>query len=243
VSFDPNLATEDPNAGGQDGGTSVATQDPGTQTDSSAGRTYSEAELRSTLDSQMANARRSWDFETNRRLERERQNWERQYRPQASPSAKPDPWAGFDPEVQQRLRAAIDAELEARTAPLNERLSAFQQQQEDIAFANDEARIGAKYPDYQKNRAAILEFAVANGIPNLDMAYRSWKYDELSKIDVKKIERDAVSNHLKRKSAQAVSTPAVEGRGGGTPSSKQTFKSREEMDDAAVELLREMNAQ
>lgn len=240
MSFDPNLAT-DPNAGGQDGGSTVETADPGTRTEPAA-RTYSEAEVRSYLDSQMANARRSWDFETNKRLERERKNWEAQYRQPQAP-AKADPWEDIDPEAARRLRAVMDAELERRIAPVNERLAKYQQAQEDLAFANDEAKISAKYPDYQKNRTAILEFATANRIFDLDNAYRSWKYDELSKIDVNKIKREAVSEHLKKKTAQSVSTPAVEGRGGGAPSSKQQFKSREEMDDAALELVRTMNAE
>lgn len=222
----PTEGTQDPTPGdngGADGQTQQGTQAP----QAPAARTYSDAD--------MAAARRS--FEQQSRREREsalaavRAEYEQRFAPKP---AVDDPWSQFDPAVAQAMRKVLDHELSQRFAPV-------QQQQEDIAFRNDEAEIRGKYPDYAKNRVAVLEYGVQNGIANLEQAYRAWKYDELSTIDPKKIGQDAIASYTKRKTAQASGTPAVEGRGGGAPSSKQQPKTREEMDEAVVEMLKAAN--
>lgn len=220
----------DPAAGEQ--GTqqpSGSTQAPSGQ-QQPAGRTYT--------DSDMANARRSWQREQERALTQLRQEFEQKYVPRPTPQPE-DPWAAFDPDVAKTLKAVMERELETR---LEQRLKPFQylqQTTQQLAFQNEEARIKSQYPDYEKNRTAVLEFAVEHGIPNLDMAYRAWKFDELSKIDPKKIAADAVKDYTTKKTAQASTTPALEGRGGGAPPSKQPLKDYEDMDRAAAELYRQ----
>lgn len=227
--FEPTEGTQDPTPGdngGADGQAQQGTQAPQTP----AARTYSDAD--------MAAARRS--FEVQSRREREaalaavRAEYEQRFAPKPTTD---DPWSQFDPTVAAAFRKVLEHEFGTRLAPLQ----TIQTQQEDIAFRNDEAEIRSKYPDYAKNRVAVLEYGVQNGIVNLEQAYRAWKYDELSSLDPKKIGQDAIANYTKRKTAQASGTPAVEGRGGGAPSSKQNFKSREEMDEAVIEMVKAAN--
>lgn len=234
MSFDPELESDSTSTPeGDSGGSQSSQADPGTSA-APTGRTYSEAEY----NRQFADARRAWEYNTQQQIQRERQKWEREMASRQTPPAQQDPWSGFDPEVQQRLRAAIEAELEGRTAPLREQLQSFQQRQDDIALRNDEAQLSSRFPDYQKNRAAVLEFAVANGIPNVEAAFHAWR-SMYQWPDVAAIERSAVSQHVKRKVGQSVRTPSVEGRGGGAPSSKQDFKDRDEMDAAAAQIFRD----
>lgn len=224
--FTPTEGTQDPtpgDSGGADGQGQQGTQAPQTP----AARSYSDAD--------MAAARRSFEAQSKRERESAlaavRAEYEQRFAPK--PAAN-DPWSALDPQVAQTLKSLFEHELSQRFAPV-------QQQQEDIAFRNDEAELRGKYSDYAKNRLAVLEYGVQNGIANLEQAYRAWKFDELSTIDPKKIGQDAIASYTKRKTAQASSTPAVEGRGGGAPSSKQNFKTREEMDEAVIDMVRAAN--
>jgi hypothetical protein len=45
---------------------------------------------------------------------------------------------------------------------------------DDRAFANEEAQVAAKYPDYRASRAGILALAIQNGQLDLDAAYHDY---------------------------------------------------------------------
>jgi hypothetical protein len=223
------ITGNDPTAGENAG----APSDPvasGTQAPPApAARTYS--------DSDMANARRSWEATARREREAALAAIRSEYESRSAPKpADDDPWSEFDPQVAARLKAALERTLQTHLSPLK-------QAQNDLAFARDENEMRTKYSDYSDNRAAILQFAVENGIRNLDTAYRAWKYDSLSKIDPKAIARDAVAEHIKKKQKQSAETPAVEGRGGGAPSSAKKYKDRDEMEADALDLITQANAQ
>jgi len=79
-----------------------------------------------------------------------------------------DPFWRFDPEVADALRDAFQNEVDRRVRP-------SQEAAEDQAFAEAERQFAATYPDYAENRREILNFAVANGIDDLERAY--WDYD------------------------------------------------------------------
>ena len=216
----------DPNGGGTDAGTIEA---PSTQAPAApAARTYSDAD--------MANARRAFQADSQREWQRReaaiRAEFEQRFVPREQPKAT-DPWSQFDPTVAGPLKALFEHEFQSRLSP-------FQQQQEDLAFSRDELEVRNRYPDYGENRADILEFAVQNGIVNLDAAYHAWRSMNRWQ-DPDEIGKAAVAAYTRKKTAQASRTPAVEGRGGGAPSSKQQPKSREEMDAIAEEMLRAAN--
>lgn len=218
MSLDPTL-DQDPNGAGSDAGTQAEPIQP-----APAGR-YTDAD--------MAAARRSFEADASRREARLRAEFESRYVPKEQPKPS-DAWEELlDPSIAPKFRAALEAEFERRNAPIR-------QQQEDLAFKNDEARISAKYPDYSKNRDAILAFAVQAGIGNVDVAYHAWR-SQTQWQDPEAIGKKYLADYQKKKSAQASSTPAVEGRGGGAPSSKQNLKTREEMDEAVEAMLRSAN--
>lgn len=221
-------ADQDPNGGGDTAPVESAPVQPAQP----VGRTYT--------DQDMAAARRSFERDAAQRESRLRADFESRFvaREQPKPTS---PWSDLlAPDIEPKFQAALDAAIAAKLAP-------YQQNQEELAFSRDEAEIKAKYKDYTANRVDILNFAVENEIVNLDTAYRAWKYDELSKIDPEKIGRDAVAKHVNRKAAQSAGTPSVEGRGGGAPSSKQSFQGkdgkldRDAMDRAAEEMFRSAN--
>lgn len=222
MALDSSLTDADPTPG-VDGGISGEQQGtPAPQTP--AARTYN--------DNDMANARRS--FETQSKREREsalaavRAEYEQRFAPKPQSN---DPWSRLDPTVAEVLKGIFQHEMETRLTP-------FKEQQEDISFRNDEAEIRAKYPDYAKNRAAVLEFGAQNGIGNIEQAYRAWKYDELSQLDPDAIGKAAVASYTKKKTQQASTTPAVEGKGGGAPSSAQKIKTWDDADEAAASIFR-----
>jgi len=214
MTLDTQIADQDPTAGDDAGTQDQPVTQPVTQP---AGRTYT--------DSDMASARRSWQEDQRRREAAIRA----EYAPKPT-SQSPDHWSGFEPTVAQQLKAAMDAEFNARFTPIK-------QQQDDLAFRTEEAQVKAKYKDYEENRLAILEFAVQNGIPRVEVAYHAWRSQNKWQ-DPDSIGRAAIAAHLKKKTAQSVATPAVEGRGGGAISSKQKFKDRDDMDEAARALFR-----
>lgn len=224
--------TIDPTAGASAGASAEGQPAAGTQaqTTTPAGRSYSDADMAAARRSFQAESQREWT----RREQALRSELESRFITREQPKPN-DPWSQFDPSVAAAIRAAVEHEIQARVTP-------FQQQQEDLQLRNDEAELKSKYPDYGKNRTDILEFAVQHNIADLDTAYRAWKFDELSQLDPKKIGQAAVAEHIKKKTTQATSTPSVEGRGGGSPSTKQAFKSREDMDDAVIAMLEAGNA-
>lgn len=215
MAFDQELEGTDPTSGENDG-----SQEPTqpTQPQAPAGR-YT--------DSDMANARRSFEADFARREAKIRAEYEQRSAPRPT---SPDPWSGFEPTVAQQLKAAMEAEFNARFTPIK-------QQQDDLAFRNEESAVKAKYKDYEENRLAILEFAVQNGIPRVEVAYHAWRSQNKWQ-DPDAIGKKAIADHLRKKTAQSVATPSVEGRGGGAPSSKQKYKDRDEMDEAAKALFR-----
>lgn len=182
-------------------------------------RTYNDAD--------MANARRSFESGQSRREAAIRAEYEERLAPKPTPE---DPWSTFDPQVSAALRAALDHEWNSRMGPVK-------QQQDDIAFRNDEVAVKAQFPDYEKNRSEILNYAVQNKIVNLNAAYHAWR-SENKWPDVDAGNKAYLAAHLKKKAAQSVGTPVVEGRGGGAPSGKQTYKDRDQMDEAAKALFR-----
>jgi len=224
MAFDPGLTESNPTSGANDGASGEQYESPPAP-QAPAARTYNDAD--------MANARRS--FETQSKREREsalaavRSEYEQRFNPKPQSN---DPWAAFDPNVAQAIRAAMESEFTSRLTP-------FREQQEDISFRNDEAEIRGKYPDYAKNRTAVLEFGVQNGIGNIEQAYRAWKYDELSALDPDAIGKAAVASYTQKKNRQASNTPSVEGKGGGAPSSRQPLpKDRDELDAMAMAMFR-----
>jgi hypothetical protein len=137
------------------------------------------------------------------------------------------PWARFDPSIVDALKGALSGEIATAVAPYRQQIAAS-----NLAAA--EAKLASEHPEYQKVRAHVLNFAVEHRIPDLDIAFRAYSYQDRAQI-----ERDAVANYTKKKVKQAVSTPSVEGRGGGAPSSRQKYKSRDDMDAAAAQLFRD----
>src|SRR6185503_3105718 len=83
-----------------------------------------------------------------------------------------DPWSAFDPEVAAALKSVFDQEFQTSAQPYLDQLT---REAEDRAFAADEQRMRAIYPDYEKQRAAVLNFAVDNNIADLDLAYRAFR--------------------------------------------------------------------
>jgi len=184
----------------------------------------------------MAAARRSFEADAQRREARLRQELEQRFIPREQPKSA-DPWDDLlDPSVAPKFRAALEAEFNRRNAPIRE-------QQEDLAFKNDEARISAQYPDYQKNRAAVLQFAVQAGIGNVDVAYHAWR-SQTQWQDPDAIGKKYLADYQKKKATQAAGTPLAEGRGGGSPSTKTNFRGKDgrldkdAMDAAALEIIR-----
>lgn len=230
MSFDANLGNQDPTAGdnaGADGSQGDQSDQTGTQPEQQtpAERTYRQSEF----DSHMAGARRSWEAQAQRERaaieQRIRQEYEqRQQRPAN------DPWSSFDPNVAQALRQALAAELDQRITPMRD-------QQEDLTLRNEESAVSAKYRDYAENRNEILEFAVANGIPNVEVAYHAWRSQNRWQ-DPDAIGKAAVAAYTKRKIRQSDTTPSVEGRGGGAPTSARKIKDFDDADEAAKELFR-----
>lgn len=214
-------------AAGNAGQPPAVTPPPGGQPP--AARTYTDAD--------MASARRSFEADAKRQrdvaLATARAEWERVNAPRSQPD---DPWSALDPEAARVLRTILESEFTTRLTPFQQRTM---QQTDDLAFAAEEATMREKHKDYKDNRTAILEFAVENGIRNLDMAYRAWKYDELSKIDPAALKKQGEQEYIKKKTQQASTTPAVEARGGGAPSGgKQQLKDYDDMDAAAAEMFR-----
>jgi hypothetical protein len=221
--LDPGTTgTQDPTGGEQPGSQSASQQGtPAPQ--APAGRSFSDAD--------MAAARRSWEADSQRREARLRQEFTQQFIPREQPKPN-DPYAAFDPQVAAALQAAIDARLQ----PFQQFQKQAQDRQDDLDFRNEEVDVRTKYPDYAKNRAEILEFAVKNGIATPDAAYHAWRSMN-QWPDEKAIRNDERTKYYAKKTAQAAGTPSVEGRGGGAPSSKQPFKSREDMDEAAMAMI------
>lgn len=216
--FETDGTTQTP---GENGGTADGQQQSTPAPQAPAGRSFTDAD--------MAAARRSWEADARKSEQRLRQELSQQFIPREQPKPN-DPWSKFDPQVAAAMREVMEHEFQQRLTP-------FKAQQDDIAFRNDEAEIRTRYPDYSANRLAVLEFGVQHGIADIEQAYRSWKYDQLATVDPKRIGQDAVAAYLKKKTAQAVQTPASEGRGGAAPSSQQKFKTREEMDEAVLEMI------
>lgn len=226
MTLDESFGNTDPTPGeygGTEGSSEPSTQAP----QAPAERTYRQSEF----DGHMANARRSWEAQAGRErqsaLDAVRQEYERKQSPQPS---RQDPWSAFDPSVSTALRAALQAEFDQRMAPVRE-------QQEDISLRNEESEAKGKYPDYAENRADILEFAIQNGIPNVEVAYHAWRSQNRWQ-DPDVIGKAAVAAYTKRKSAQSSTTPSVEGRGGGAPTSAKKVKSWDDADEAAKEIFR-----
>lgn len=235
MSLDPNLADTNPTAGEDAGSQPADTQDTQPAPAAPAERTYK--------DSDMAAARRSWEQRAARdreiAIQQARAEWQRSQTPPANPD---DPWSKFDPDVAKALQAALERAIETRAAPLQARVDSYAKQQEDLAFANDESRMSAKYPDYQKNRIPVIEFAVASGIKNLDLAYHAWR-SQNQWPDEKAIRLDERGKYGKAKVAQSSTAPLTEGRGGGSPSTKTNFRDKDgkldkdAMDAAALEII------
>lgn len=225
MALDPSLTETDPTSGANDGASGEQQSAPVQQAQT---RTYTQSDY----DRQFADARRSWEHQSKREREAALAAVRAEYEQRLSPKPQNnDPWSQLDPSVANVLRGIFQHELETRLTP-------FKQQQEDIAFRNDEAEIRAKYPDYAKNRAAVLEFGVQHGIADLDAAYRAWKYDELAQLDPDAIGKAAIAAYTKKKTQQASATPSVEGKGGGAPSSAQKIKTWDDADEAAKDIFR-----
>lgn len=80
-----------------------------------------------------------------------------------------DPWAEFDPEAARVLKALFDQEWSKHSQPLVDA-------SEDRAFAEAEKRMKAIYGSaYEKNRDAVLRFAIENNVPDVDIAFRAWR--------------------------------------------------------------------
>jgi hypothetical protein len=203
-------------------------------------RTYSQQEF----NYHMGRARKSFEADAQRRQEaainaaqiewqQRFDEWAKQsttrerYVPQDQPKQDPNsPWARFDPDAADALRSVLSGEIESAVAPYRQQIAASN-------LAAEEAKLAGQYPDYQKVRAHVLNFAVANRILDLDLAYKAFKYQDRAAI-----ERDAIAGYVKKKVRQSSQTPSVEGRGGGAPSSKQGYKNRDQMDEAAAQLFR-----
>ena len=71
------------------------------------------------------------------------------------------------------LKAAIDHSFGQAVQPYFDQLTAAD---EDRKFAEAEKRLRSSYPNYTgKLRQQILEFAIANGIANIDIAYKAFQ--------------------------------------------------------------------
>jgi hypothetical protein len=76
---------------------------------------------------------------------------------------KYDDWGIFDPSAARAIRAAVGQE------------SLSQQMAEDRQFAEQERLARAKFGDaYDEHRTEILEYAVRNGIPNVETAFKAF---------------------------------------------------------------------
>jgi len=78
-----------------------------------------------------------------------------------------DPWSRFEPWVAEALRDAYQYEIGQRMRPSEEAA-------EDSAFAAEEARVASRHSDYAEQRLAILNYAIANGIGDLEQAYADY---------------------------------------------------------------------
>jgi hypothetical protein len=79
-----------------------------------------------------------------------------------------DPWSNFDPEVAGALRAVLQHEIDQQTAP-------FRQAEADRNLKADEDRMRAVYPEYERNRLAILTHGLDRGITNIEDAFHAWR--------------------------------------------------------------------
>jgi hypothetical protein len=97
-----------------------------------------------------------------------------------------DPYSAFDPAVAQALRSVFGHEIEQAFAPLRERLRAVDEQAraeaqqaqdaaDDESLKQTETRMRSKYADYGANRTTVLEFAIQNGISDLEQAFHAWR--------------------------------------------------------------------
>jgi len=241
MSFDPNLDTSETGQPAPDQPEQQYEPEQPPAQPTYTPRTYSDADMaraRSSFEAKaqrrqeqaIANAVAAAQAEWNQQLEAwwQQQQGQQQYETQQpqQPQDPNSPWSRFTPDVAEELKAALDQTL----APVQQRQAALAQQA-------DEARVAAKYgSDFLKNRDAVLAYANANQIGTWDAAFRAWKFEDRATIEMQ-----AVSNYLKKKASTSARTPSVEGRGGGAPSSKQQFKSRDEMDEHVIDTLRRAN--
>ncbi|RJQ07540.1 MAG: hypothetical protein C4551_06445 [Bacillota bacterium] len=196
--------------------------------------------------------------------------------PAAPAPAKTFTQADLDRTVQDRLRRAeaqyqarlsqetarLQREYEARMSqggerespdPYEARFKTIEEQVEDMALERDLQGLFAKHPDAKALEQEIIRTAVDLGTTNLELAWRHMKFEELSKVDPKAIEktayergkREGVEEYVKTKREQAGATPAPEGKGGAPPpkdAEKKHFGSDRERwehaEKAAIENIR-----
>jgi hypothetical protein len=89
-----------------------------------------------------------------------------------------DPWSPFDEDAADALRSVIGASLDEALAPLREHSVAQNRRNEELQLESDENLMRSRYgPAYDQNRVEILNYAVANGITDLDIAVRAFRPD------------------------------------------------------------------
>jgi hypothetical protein len=239
MTLDPNVAPEDPTAGGQagyeqppsEGGTQPPTEQP-------AERTYTQRQW----DSEMGRARRSWEFESQRAQERAvaaareevmRQFQERQQQqPQATPSS------GFEPQVETALKAWFDRQLAPIITPFQEGqikgeikqgLADFQMRHSSLSLdeVNDVLDKALSFGEDVVNKAPIDWL--------LDQAYTALRFGDFDEDTYK---QQVIDDYLKNKGNTAARVPRPQ-TGGGALTGQSRPKDFKTADQVFENMLRQ----
>ena len=87
---------------------------------------------------------------------------------------------------------------------------------ENIQLEREIDRLSSKYKDFGDNHIDILEIALQNRT-NIETAYKIWKYEHVSQIDVEQLRKQHENDYVKRMTANRATAPKVEGPGGSAP--------------------------
>lgn len=113
-------------------------------------------------------------------------------------------------EMQRASNGGASPEV---LAPFIQQMQEAREQIEDINLDRELSRLTSKYPDFGPNEDTILRIALAERT-SPETAYKAFKYDHVSQIDTKAIEKNAVDKYLQSLSKSSANSPRIEGEGG-----------------------------
>jgi hypothetical protein len=168
------------------------------------GRPLTLDELSSLAGGQKLHDQRSVDQIVRERLQRDRQSNE------AIVNSLTQQYQARLAEMQ---RAQEGGASEQVLAPFIQAMQDTREQIEDINLDRELSRLAAKYPDFGPNEDTILRIALAERT-SPETAYKAFKYEHITGIDVKALEKNAVDKYLRSKSTTSNGQPRIEGEGG-----------------------------